>query len=95
MEIPSMTTKVSPLLRAAGAGDPGRVDGGGRQRPNPDHSRVGRAVLRQHRDSVVDLDFWGSGVSAARLSGRVAGVPLARWVSFRAAGIVFALVRGR
>lgn len=34
--IPSMTTKVSPLLRATGVEDPGRVDGAGTGRPDPE-----------------------------------------------------------
>lgn len=31
-----MTTKVSPLLRATGVEDPGRVDGAGTERPDPE-----------------------------------------------------------
>jgi transposase-like protein len=31
-----MTTKVTTLLRAPGVGDPGRVDGAGTERPNPE-----------------------------------------------------------
>jgi transposase-like protein len=31
-----MTTKVSPLRRAAGVEDPGRVDGAGTERPDPE-----------------------------------------------------------
>lgn len=31
-----MTTKVSPLLRATGVEDPGRVDGAGAERPDPE-----------------------------------------------------------
>jgi transposase len=34
--IPEMTTKVSPLRRAAGVEDPGRVDGSGLKRPDPE-----------------------------------------------------------
>jgi transposase len=36
MEIPEMTTKVSPLLGATGVEDPGRVDGVGTGRPDPE-----------------------------------------------------------
>ncbi len=34
--MPEMTTKVSPLLRATGVEDPGRVDGAGTERPDPE-----------------------------------------------------------
>ena len=35
-QIPEMTTKVSPLLRATGVEDPGRVDDAGTGRPDPE-----------------------------------------------------------
>ena len=70
MEIPCMTTKVSPLLRAAGAGDPDRVDGAGRQRPDPEvpERAKRRSFTAQYKlDIVAEYDAAPDGEKGAVL----------------------------
>lgn len=68
--IPEMTTKVSPLLRAAGAGDPGQVDGAGTRRPDPEvpERAKRRTFTAQYKlDIVAEYDAAPDGEKGAVL----------------------------
>jgi transposase-like protein len=54
-----MTTKVSPLLRATGVEDPGRVDGAGTDRPDPEvpeRARRRSFTVQYKLDIVAEYD---------------------------------------
>src|ERR1041385_8796595 len=68
--IPEMTAKVSPLLRATGVEDPGRVDGAGTGRPDPEGpERVKRRTFTaQYKlDIVAEYDAAPDGEKGAVL----------------------------
>jgi transposase len=68
--IPSMTTKVSPLLRATGVEDPGRVDGAGTGRPDPEvpERAKRRTFVAQYKlDIVAEYDAAPDGEKGAVL----------------------------
>jgi transposase len=65
-----MTTKVSPLLRATGVDDPGRVDGAGTARPNPEvpERAKRRSFTAQYKlDIVAEYDAAPDGEKGAVL----------------------------
>jgi transposase len=65
-----MTTKVSPLLRATGVEDPGRVDGAGTARPNPEvpERAKRRSFTAQYKlDIVAEYDAAPDGEKGAVL----------------------------
>ena len=65
-----MTTKVSPLLRATGVEDPGRVDSAGTARPNPEVSERAkrRSFTAQYKlDIVAEYDAAPDGEKGAVL----------------------------
>jgi transposase len=68
--IPSMTTKVSPLLRATGVEDPGRVDGAGTGRPDPEvpeRARRRTFTAQYKLDIVAEYDAAPDGEKGAVL----------------------------
>jgi transposase len=68
--IPEMTTKVSPLLRATGVEDPGRVDGAGMGRPDPEvpERAKRRTFTAQYKlDIVAEYDAAPDGGKGAVL----------------------------
>jgi transposase len=70
MGICEMTTKVSPLLRAAGVDDPGRVDGVGRARPDPEvpeRARRRTFTAQYKLDIVAEYDAAPDGEKGAVL----------------------------
>ena len=65
-----MTTKVSPLLRATGVEDPGRVDGAGTGRPDPEvpERAKRRSFTAQYKlDIVTEYDAAPDGEKGAVL----------------------------
>ena len=68
--IPVMTTKVSSLLRATGVEDPGRVDGAGRDRPDPEvpERAKRRTFTAQYKlDILAEYDSAPDGAKGAVL----------------------------
>lgn len=68
--IASMTTKVSPLLRATGVEDPGRMDGAGTRRPDPEVPQRARrrTFTAQYKlDIVAEYDAAPDGEKGAVL----------------------------
>jgi transposase len=68
--IPEMTTKVSRLLRATGVEDPGRVDGAGTGRPDPEVPQRAkrRTFTAQYKlDIVAEYDAAPDGEKGAVL----------------------------
>jgi transposase-like protein len=65
-----MTTTVSPLLRATGVEDPGRVDGAGRRRPDPEvpERAKRRTFTAQYKlDILAEYDAAPEGAKGAVL----------------------------
>src|SRR5436305_15017454 len=68
--IPEMTMTVSPLLRATGVEDPGRVDGAGPGRPDPEvpERAKRRTFTAQYKlDLVAEYDAAADGEKGAVL----------------------------
>jgi len=65
-----MTTKVSPLRRAAGVEDPGRVDGAGTERPDPEvpeRARRRTFTAQYKLEIVAEYDAAPEGMKGAVL----------------------------
>ena len=96
-----MTTKVSPLLRATGVEDPGRVDGAGTARPNPEVPERARrrTFTAQYKLEIVAEYDAAPEARRVRCCGGRACIPAtsSQWRKSRDAGALagLGLPRGR